>query len=108
MPRVDYQDSKAYIPNLIDDPNIPNEQKPHLLKVQHFYIYEGRIVDAHFVPLDGVNICFPTIGLDCLYLINDQICPWLILEFYSCVRTFSDNEGNVFIDFWIHNENIML
>ena len=108
MPRNDYQDTKHYIPPLLDDLNIPDEQKANLHKVQHRYIHEGRVVDAYFVPLDNIDVCFSTIDFDCLYKINDQICPRFILEFYSRVRTFSNIEGNVFLDFWIQNQNISL
>ena len=108
MTRNDFQDTKSYIPLLLQDPTILDEQKPHLRKVQHRYIHEGRVVDDLFIPLDGINICFPTIRFDCLYHINDQICPRFILEVYSRVRTFNDTEGNVFLDFWIRNQNITL
>ena len=92
MPRNDYQDTKRYIPNL--HPNIPYEQKANLQRVQHRYIHEGRVVDARFIALDGIEGCFPTIGFDCLYTINDQICPRFVLEFYSRIRTFNDINGN--------------
>lgn len=108
MPRNDYQDTKHYNPPLLDDPNIPDEQKAHLRKVQHRYIHEGRVIAAYFVPLDNIDVCFPIIDFDCLYNINDQICPRFILEFYSHVRTFGDTEGNVFLDFLIQNQNISL
>jgi copper oxidase (laccase) domain-containing protein len=108
MYRNDYQDTKNCIPPLLDDPNIPDEQKAHLRKVQHRSIHEGRAVDAYFVPLDNIHVCFPTTEFDCLYKINDQVCPRFILKFYSRVRTFSDTEGNVLLDFWIQNENITL
>ena len=108
MPRNDYQDTKHYIPPLLDDLNIPDEQKANLHKVQHRYIHEGRVVDAYFVPFDNIDVCFRIIDFDCLYKINDQICPRFILEFYSRVRTFSDTEGNVFLDFLIQNQNISL
>ncbi|PWA41137.1 FAD-binding, type 1 [Artemisia annua] len=55
MPRNDYQDTKHYIPPLLDDPNIPDEQKAHLHKVQHRYIHEGRVVDAYFILLDSIE-----------------------------------------------------
>ena len=106
MPRNDYQDTKRYIPNLLDDPNIPYEQKSHLQRVQHRYIHEGSVVNTRFTALDGIEACFPTIGFDCLYTINDQICPRFVLEFYSCVRTFNDINGNVFLHFKIKNQNI--
>ena len=108
MPRNDYQDTKRYIPPLLQDTTIPDEQKAHLCKVQHRYIHEGCVVDDLFITPDDINICFPTIRFDCLYHINEHICPHFILEFYSYVHTFNDIEGNVFLDFWIRNQNIIL
>ena len=90
MPRNDYQDTHHYIPRLVDDPNIPIEQKAYLAKVQDRYIHEGRVVDALYVTTDNIHVCFPSIEFDCLYKINDQVCPHFILEFYSHVRTYTD------------------
>ena len=78
MPRNDYQDTKQYIPNLLNDPTIPDEQKAYLQRVQHQCIHEGRVVDARFVALVNIKVSFPIFGFDCLDTVTDQICPCFV------------------------------
>ena len=108
MPRNDYQDTRQYILSTLENLNIPDEQRAYFAKVQNRYIHEGRVVDALYVTTDNIRACFPSIEFDCLYKINDQVCPHFILEFYSRDRTYTDLDGNVFLDFWIRHQNIIL
>ncbi|GJX66839.1 retrovirus-related pol polyprotein from transposon TNT 1-94, partial [Tanacetum coccineum] len=60
-----------------------------------------------FIPNDVweyVRSLFHFVEFECLLEINEQVCPRFILEFYSQYRLSYSDEGQMFIEFVIHNQ----
>ncbi|GJZ34108.1 hypothetical protein Tco_0579544 [Tanacetum coccineum] len=78
--------------------------KDRLRNLESRYIHEGRMVFEDFSDLNYVRSLFHFLEFECLFEINDQICPRFILEFYSQYQINYSDEVQMFIEFVIQNQ----
>ncbi|GJT65640.1 hypothetical protein Tco_1017120 [Tanacetum coccineum] len=104
MPRKtaeDHQNTKSYIPIISHDTSPLREM---LINLENRCFHEGRVVFQDFDDLVYVESMFSHIGFDYLLIINEQVCPRFILEFYSQYRVNYTLEGQMLIEFVIQNQ----
>ncbi|GJR97314.1 hypothetical protein Tco_0269488 [Tanacetum coccineum] len=109
MPRKsseDYKNTRHYIPKISHELRSPIKEK--LRNLEERYIHEGRVVFDNFTDLRYVRSLFHFVEFECLLEINEQVCPRLILEFYSQYRLSYSDECQMFVEFVIQNQYFSL
>ncbi|GJT02307.1 hypothetical protein Tco_0823476 [Tanacetum coccineum] len=79
-----------------------------LRNLEERYIHEGHVGFDNFTDLRYVRSLFHFVEFECLLEIKEQVCPRFILEFYSQYRLSYSDEGKMFVEFFIQNQNFSL
>ena len=84
MPRItalDHQNTRNYIPIILDEFDQPIKNTLKLLEKRYFH--ESRVVSQNFENMNYINAKFESIEFDCLLKVNEKIVPRFVLEFSS-------------------------
>ncbi|GJY05428.1 hypothetical protein Tco_0371368 [Tanacetum coccineum] len=105
----DHQDIAYYIPKYHKTPGLSEDEKGIYKNLERRYFHEGRVVHPSYLD-DQPNLCQTSVAIkfDCLLVINEQICPVFVLQFYKIVRLIRNFDETISIAFIINNVEICL
>ena len=111
MPKAISQDvslTKSYLPKVSKFPTTPSSIAHFYAQIEDRNCHEGRIVEQPYYEADFIEHMFTSVGLECLYQINESIIPRFILDFYSQVKVQTNEDGTILISFLIQHQFITL
>ena len=89
----DHELIDEYIPMPSLEPNTPSSHIKSFRSLESRFFHEGRIVESSFLDHDYITSMFRVIEFDCLFHINESICPRFVLEFYRQVKLiYNENQ----------------
>ena len=109
MPKAISQDvslTKSYLPKVSKFPTTPSSIAPFYAQIEDRNCHEGRIVEQPYYEADFIEHMFTSVGLECLYQINESVIPRFILDFYSQVKVQTNDDGTILISFMIQHQFI--
>ncbi|GJX69756.1 hypothetical protein Tco_0305483 [Tanacetum coccineum] len=81
----DYKKTRAYAPQIYNDPNMIEELRDVYRALESRYVHEGRTIDPSFYrDLSDDSVAkFSNIGFDCLLSLDEKFCPSQGICIYS-------------------------
>ncbi|GJY20689.1 hypothetical protein Tco_0393255 [Tanacetum coccineum] len=106
---VDHHDTAHYIPMYHRTQNVTEHEREIYKSREHRLFHEGCVIDPSYLG-DQPNLrpTFTDIDFDCLFDINEKICPVFVLQFYKSVHLICNLNGTLSIAFIIQNVKITL
>ncbi|PWA64166.1 DNA helicase Pif1-like protein [Artemisia annua] len=95
-----------YMSQIHERPHLYEPIKEAFQNVETRHFHEGRRVFADYTDMNYLNSMFQLIHLDCIYRVNEKIVPQFVLEFYSLLNLTTDCDGEIYVNFTIHNQMI--
>ena len=106
---VDHHDTALYIPLYHRMGNFSGHERETYKSLVKRLFHEGRVVDPDFLENEpNIRPTFAAINFNCLFEINEQICPISVLQFYKSFRIIRNLNGTISVAFVIDNVESVL
>ena len=92
MTQEELEYTKIYIPQISNEPYLPNHLNAIVRDLESRTIHEGRIVPQEYIRHDCIRTMFSLIRLQCLYNVNEEIYPRFLLEIFSSAEIVSNSQ----------------